>query len=74
MHIDKFNIYGRHLEIYNTIKFLTSDPGSSKSSRILNIHGVYGVGYNEIARYSIIYVITRNHFEEGAFYVDIDNK
>jgi len=63
-------IFGRHLEILESIKFLTK-PGDL---RILNINGVHGVGCGTIARYSIKYVMNRHFLEDGAFYVDVNNK
>lgn len=68
--IEKNMIFGRHFEIHEAIKFLTR-PGDQ---RILNINGIYGVGCSTIARYAIKYVMNRHFFEDGAFYVDCNNK
>jgi len=68
--IEKHMIFGRHIEIHEAIKFLTR-PGDQ---RILNINGIFGVGCSTIARYAIKYVCSRHFFEEGAFYVDCNNK
>jgi hypothetical protein len=70
-HIEKGNIFGRHLDIYETIKFFCDD---SSSQRILNLQGIEGVGVHEIVKYSIKYVTSRKNFPDGAFYVNLQNK
>ena len=69
--MDRHNIFGRHLELHKAIKFLCDE---SENRRILNINGIYGVGCTEIAKFAIMYVIARQFFKDGAFYVDLEKK
>ena len=68
---DKKMIFGRSKEIHEAVQTL-ADPKDSK--KILIISGKEGSYHQEVARFSLKYVMDRQKFYDGAFNIDISNK
>ena len=55
------------------MKFLTAPP-SIEQKRILAINGTKSECAADLAMFAIKYAIDRGNFENGAFYIDNENK